>query len=113
MNGQIDIGGGTQTPPSIGGSETTRTNTFLIIQVLFLLVSPLTGGFHYKMWSMLDTALLIASIGITALVPVMETQRGRSLVLKLAIVLYVLAIIDMSVNVLISGWVGWNPPHLD
>jgi len=31
-----------------------------------------TGGFNFKLWSMLDTALMIQSIGVTALVVVLE-----------------------------------------
>lgn len=93
--------------------EGQRIKTFVVLQIFFLLLSPLCGGFHYKMWSMLDTALLIGSIGITALVPVLESRRERSLTLRIAIVLYLAAIADMSINVLVSGWLGWQALGLD
>lgn len=48
-------------------ADIARMKAFLWIQILFLLASPLTGGFHFKMWSMLDTSLLLLSIGITNL----------------------------------------------
>jgi len=88
--------------------EVARVKIFLGIQAFFLVVSVLTGGFHFKLWSMLDTALMIQSIGVTALVLVLEEARLRRLAFKAAIVLYLLAVLDMGINVLISGVVGWK-----
>ena len=88
--------------------ELTRVKIFLGIQLLFLGVSVFTGGFNFKLWSMLDTALMIQSIGVTALVVVLEEARHRRLAFRAAIILYLLAILDMGVNVLISGVVGWK-----
>jgi hypothetical protein len=88
--------------------ELTRVKIFLGIQMLFLGVSVFTGGFNFKLWSMLDTALMIQSIGVTALVVVLEEARHRRLAFRVAIILYLLAILDMRVNVLISGVVGWK-----
>ncbi|MBM3320410.1 MAG: hypothetical protein FJY73_07015 [Candidatus Eisenbacteria bacterium] len=88
--------------------EMTRLKGFLVIQFLFLLASPLAGGFHYRVWSMLDTALLVLSIGIGALAFVLETRRARRSVFQISAVLYVLAVVDMSINVLISGFLGWQ-----
>ena len=95
-------------PPRPGIDEITRVKVFLGIQAFFLAVSVLTGGFHFKHWSMLDTALLIQSIGVTGLVAVLEEAKLRRFAFKAAIVLYLLALIDMGVNVLISGVVGWK-----
>ena len=81
---------------------------FLGIQFFFLVVSVFTGGFHFKLWSMLDTALMIQSIGVTGLVLVLEEAPLRRLAFKTAVVLYLLAIIDMGINVLVSGVVGWK-----
>ena len=36
--------------------ELTRVKIFLGIQALFLGISVFTGGFNFKLWSMLDTA---------------------------------------------------------
>jgi hypothetical protein len=88
--------------------ELTRVKMFLGIQAFFLAVSVFTGGFHFKLWSMLDTALMIQSIGITALVLVLEEARHRRLAFKAAIVLYLLAVLDMAINVCVSGVVGWK-----
>ena len=88
--------------------ELTRVKIFLGIQAFFLVVSVFTGGFNFKLWSMLDTALMIQSIGVTALVVVLEEARHRQLAFKAAILLYLLAVIDMGVNVLVSGVVGWR-----
>ena len=88
--------------------EVARVKIFLGIQAFFLVVSVLTGGFHFKLWSMLDTALMIQSIGVTALVLVLEEARLRRLAFKVAIILYLLAVLDMGINVLISGVVGWK-----
>jgi len=68
--------------------ELTRVKIFLGIQAFFLVVSVFTGGFNLKLWSMLDTALMIQSIGITALVVVLEDARHRRLAFKAAIVIY-------------------------
>jgi len=68
--------------------ELTRVKLFLGIQAFFLVVSVFTGGFNFKLWSMLDTALMIQSIGITALVVVLEDARHRRLAFKAAIVIY-------------------------
>ena len=88
--------------------ELTRVKIFLGIQAFFLVVSVFTGGFNFKLWSMLDTALMIQSIGITALVVVLEEARHRRLAFKVAIVIYLLAVLDMGINVCISGVVGWK-----
>ncbi len=88
--------------------ELTRVKIFLGIQAFFLVVSVFTGGFNFKLWSMLDTALMIQSIGVTALVVVLEEARHRRLAFRVAIVLYLLAVLDMGINVLISGVVGWK-----
>jgi hypothetical protein len=88
--------------------EVTRVKLFLGIQAFFLVVSVVTGGFQFKLWSMLDTALLIQSIGVTGLVLVLEEARYRRLAFKAAVVLYLLGLIDMGINVLVSGVVGWK-----
>src|SRR5262245_49331551 len=88
--------------------EVTRVKLFIGIQAFFLVVSIFTGGFHFKLWSMLDTALLIQSIGITGLVVVIEEARWRRIAFKAAIILYLLALVDMGINVLVSGVVGWK-----
>jgi len=88
--------------------EFTRVKIFLGIQAFFLAVSVFTGGFNFKLWSMLDTALMIQSIGVTALVVVLEEARHRRLAFRVAIVLYLLAVLDMGINVCVSGVVGWK-----
>src|ERR1051326_9048043 len=97
-------------PPSSSApvTEMTRVKLFLGIQFFFLFVSIFTGGFHFKLWSMLDTALLIQSIGVTGLVIVLEEARWRRIAFKVAIILYLLGLLDMGINVLISGVVGWK-----
>ncbi|MBI3850573.1 MAG: hypothetical protein HY298_09940 [Verrucomicrobia bacterium] len=88
--------------------EVTRVKLFLGIQAFFLVVSVFAGGFQFKLWSMLDTALLIQSIGVTGLVLVLEEARLRRLAFRAAVILYLLSILDMGINVLISGVVGWK-----
>jgi hypothetical protein len=88
--------------------ERGRVMIFLAIQVFFLAVSPIAGGFHYKLWSMLDSAILVVSIGLTGLLFVLESRRARKRLFALAILLYVLGVIDISVNILISGITGWG-----
>src|SRR5215831_9579361 len=83
---------------SPAANEITRVKLFLGIQFFFLALSVFTGGFHFKLWSMLDTALLIQSIGVTALVVVLEEARLRRLAFKIAIVLYLLGLLDMGIN---------------
>src|SRR5512144_276081 len=95
-------------PPATIADELTRVKIFLAIQAFFLVVSVFTGGFHFKLWSMLDTALMIQSIGVTALVLVLEEVWLRRLAFRAAIVLYILAVLDMGINVLASGVVGWK-----
>jgi hypothetical protein len=97
-------------PGSAVGDEVTRVKLFLGIQGFFLIVSIFTGGFQFKLWSMLDTALLIQSIGVTGLVLVLEETRLRRIAFNVAIVLYLLGLLDMGVNVLVSGVVGWRAP---
>jgi hypothetical protein len=45
---------------------------------------------------------------VTALVVVLEELRLRRLAFKVAIVLYLLAVLDMGINVCVSGVVGWK-----
>ncbi len=85
-----------------------RCTVFITIQIFFLFVSIFTGGFNHKLWSMLDSALLIQSLGVTGLVLVLDEARLRRLAFRTAIVLYLCAVLDMGVNVLISGVVGWK-----
>jgi hypothetical protein len=96
---------------SVVVSEMTRVKLFLGIQAFFLVVSVFTGGFHFKLWSMLDTALLIQSIGVTGLIVVLDEARLRRLAFNTAIVLYLLGLLDMGINVLISGVIGWQAPR--
>ena len=98
------------TQPAVA-DEHTRVKIFLAIQAFFLAVSVFTGGFNFKLWSMLDTALLIQSIGVTGLVLVLDEAKPRRLAFNTAIVLYLLGLLDMGINVLISGVVGWQAPH--
>jgi|FLOH01.1.fsa_nt_gi hypothetical protein len=88
--------------------ELARFKAFIFIQVLFLGASGLTGGFHFKLWSMLDTSLLVLSLGMSALAFVIETRSGRRFIFRAAALMYVLGVIDMAVNILISGVVGWK-----
>jgi hypothetical protein len=90
------------------GDEVARVKLFLGIQLFFLGVSVFTGGFNFKLWSMLDSALLIQSIGVTSLVLVLDDSRHRRLAFKAAVVVYLLALLDMGINVLVSGVVGWK-----
>jgi len=90
--------------------EITRVKLFLGIQAFFLVLSVFTGGFQFKLWFMLDSALLIQSIGVTSLVVVLEEAKLRRLAFKTAILLYLLGVLDMGVNVLVSGVVGWRSP---
>ncbi len=94
--------------PATIADELTRVKIFLAIQAFFLVVSIFTGGFNFKLWSMLDTALMIQCIGVTALVVVLEEPKHRRLAFKVAIALYLLAVLDMGINVCISGVVGWK-----
>ncbi len=94
------------TPPA--AYEMMRCKLFIGIQVFFLIVSIFTGGFNYKLWSMLDSALLIQSLGVTGLVPVLDEARLRRLAFRAGIVLYLCAVLDMGINVLVSGVVGWQ-----
>jgi hypothetical protein len=96
-------------PESHPIDETTRVKLFLGIQAFFLVVSVFTGGFNFKLWSMLDTAFLIQSIGVTGLVLVLEEAKLRRFAFRVAVILYLLGILDMGINVLISGVVGWRP----
>jgi len=89
-------------------SEISRLKTFLWIQILFLLASPLAGGFHYRLWSMLDTALLLIAIGITNLAFVVESRSARRLIFQVSATCYIAGVLDMAVNVLISGVLGWG-----
>ncbi|HWW01218.1 MAG TPA: hypothetical protein VNZ64_16095 [Candidatus Acidoferrum sp.] len=89
-------------------TEVARVKLFLGMQFFFLVVSIFTGGFNFKLWSMLDTALMLQSIGVTSLVLVLEEEKLRRLAFRTAVIIYLLAILDMGINVLISGVVGWK-----
>lgn len=111
MNINVNTDAPVQSEPRLASpvaDEVTRVKIFLGIQAFFLLVSVFTGGFHFKLWSMLDTALMIQSIGVTALVLVLEEASLRRIAFKVAILLYILAVLDMGINVLVSGVVGWR-----
>jgi hypothetical protein len=99
-----------QKPDVPVADEVTRVKLFLGIQFFFLVLSVFTGGFQFKLWSMLDSALLIQSIGVTSLVVVLEEAKLRRLAFKTAIILYLLGVLDMGINVLVSGVVGWKAP---
>ncbi|HEY3474635.1 MAG TPA: hypothetical protein VGK56_08500 [Anaerolineales bacterium] len=88
--------------------EMQRYQIFVGIQIFFLVISLITGGFNFKVWSMLDTSILIISIGVTGLLFVLEETKLRKTIFYTAILLYLLAVIDMAINILISGAVGWG-----
>ena len=89
-------------------SQRNRVVAFIVIQVFFLLVSPWAGGFNYKVWSMLDSAILVVSIGLTGLMFVLEDRRSRAVVFRTAVFLYILGVVDVALNILLSGWLGWG-----
>jgi len=88
--------------------EIRRYQIFVGIQIFFLVISLITGGFNFKVWSMLDTSILIISTGVTGLLFVLENTKLRQSIFYAAIILYLLAVVDMAVNILISGAVGWG-----
>lgn len=88
--------------------EKYRTTAFLIIQACFLLVSPLCGGFHNKIWSTLESSLLIIGLGLTGLALILITSKARRRAFRAAVIFYIAGVIDMSVNVLVTGWIGWK-----
>ncbi len=88
--------------------DAERVKLFLTIQVVFLVISFFCGGFHFALWSMMDTALMIQAIGITALVVVLDQEWMRVLALRIAVLFYLSSITAMGVAVLISGAVGWS-----
>lgn len=88
--------------------EMQRYQIFVGIQVFFLVISLITGGFNFKVWSMLDTSILIVSIGVTGLLFILDNTKLRQTIFYAAIILYLLAVVDMAINILISGAVGWG-----
>lgn len=96
------------TTPLLSRNEIQRYQIFVWIQVFFLAISLITGGFNFTVWSMLDSSILIVSIGVSGLLFVMDEVKFRKNIFNVAIVLYLLAVLDMAVNILISGSVGWG-----
>ena len=88
--------------------EMQRYQIFVGIQIFFLVISLITGGFNFKVWSMLDTSILIISIGVTGLLFILDNTKLRQTIFYTSIVLYLLAVLDMALNILISGAVGWG-----
>ena len=102
------MGDGSEGVSEMTESERNRTFIFMLIQGFFLLVSPFAGGFHYKIWSMLDSSILVISIGLTGLMFVLGAKVARDRVFRAAVALYVLGVLDISLNILLSGWLGWG-----
>jgi hypothetical protein len=96
-------GGNEPTPYELG-----RFKTFITIQVLFLIGSPLAGAFRFKPWSLLDSAILVLAIGLSGLAYVLETPKGRRTIFRIAMWIYLLGVLDMSINILLSGIFGWK-----
>ncbi|HEX9385556.1 MAG TPA: hypothetical protein VF918_04505 [Anaerolineales bacterium] len=94
--------------PQGARAEMQRYQIFVGIQLFFLVISLITGGFNFKVWSMLDTSILIVSIGVTGLLFVLENTKLRQTIFYASIILYLLAVVDMAINILISGAVGWG-----
>lgn len=94
--------------PQGSHAELQRYQIFVGIQIFFLVISLITGGFNFRVWSMLDSAILIVSIGVTGLLFVLEETEFRKTIFYTSIVLYLLAVVDMAINILISGAVGWR-----
>jgi hypothetical protein len=92
---------------AIPEEQKSRMFAFAVVQVVFLAVSPLAGGFHYEMWSMLDSSILVLSLGLTGLAFVLIDTKVRKAAITAALVLYVLGVLDISINILLSGWIGW------
>lgn len=88
--------------------ELGRFKTFITIQVLFLLGSPLAGAFRFKPWSLLDSAILVLGIGLSGLAYVLETPKGRRTIFRIAMWIYLIGVLDMSINILLSGIFGWK-----
>ena len=94
--------------PQVARNEMQRYQIFVGIQIFFLVISLITGGFNFKVWSMLDTSILIVSIGVTGLLFILDNTKLRQTIFYTSIILYLLAVVDMALNILISGAVGWG-----
>lgn len=102
-----DTGSQKMTALGLTRAEVTRTTVLLGMELFFLMMSPLSGGFNNKVWSILDSAILVLAIGVTSLIYILESPEYRRIALYTAMTLYILGIIDMSLNILITGWIGW------
>ncbi|MGB0951892.1 MAG: hypothetical protein ACPG31_01585 [Planctomycetota bacterium] len=89
--------------------ETRRIKAFVAAQVFFAFGSLLAGGLRGRPWSLLDTAILLLSIGLTGLAFVLETRNGRRRVMRVAATFYLFGVIDMAFNILASGVLGLKP----
>lgn len=67
-------------------SEFQRYQLFVWIQIFFLVVSLITGGFNFTVWSMLDSAILIVSIGVYGLLFVLDETKYRKSIFSAAII---------------------------
>lgn len=95
-------------PSGMTQSEVQRYQTFVWIQMFFLGVSLFAGGFNFTVWSMLDTSILVVSIGMAGLLFVIDEALLRRKVFYTTVILYLLAVLDMAINILVSGSVGWG-----
>lgn len=89
--------------------EARRLRAFVMTQIMFAFGSLLAGGLRFRPWSMLDTAILLLSIGLTGLAYVSETRNGRRKVMLFAGTFYLLGVVDMAFNILASGVLGLKP----
>ena len=95
-------------PSGMTQSEVQRYQTFVWIQIFFLGVSVFAGGFNFTVWSMLDSSILVVSIGVASLLFVVDEAPLRRKVFYTTVILYLVAILDMAINILVSGSLGWG-----
>ncbi|MCP4092423.1 MAG: hypothetical protein GY747_03150 [Planctomycetes bacterium] len=66
------------------------------------------GAFRFKPWSLLDSAILVMAIGISGLAYVLETPKSRRTIMKIGMGIYLVGVLDMAINILLSGIFGWK-----
>ena len=82
-------------------SDVIRVLVFLGIQGAFLFMSLFTGRFYTRVWSHLDSVLLLLSMGMTGMWFGLESEKRRKLVFRAALLFYVLAVLDMCLNIVL------------
>ncbi|MFQ6063192.1 MAG: hypothetical protein ACE5J9_08475 [Methanosarcinales archaeon] len=85
-----------------------KATNLLKVEIVMLVLSPITGGFLFNLISMLDSMILLQAIAFTTIVYIDPNEKRAEKWLYAGIVIYIIGVFAMAIALGYSGIAGWS-----